>query len=128
MRLLLLSPLLLAACTSVPSPHSDVPPPLFATHITEEGSKRFVFEAAPLERLPTGLSVEGKPVRPRKSLLESREALQAEQLDQWLAQKKFCHQGFIVLTRTSWKIRGECNETASTADRQAFPNASGWEE
>ncbi|ALP42927.1 hypothetical protein E2P79_15830 [Aeromonas schubertii] len=127
LRLLLLFPLLLlAACSS--SQRGDAPPPLFATHINQEGSKRFVFEAAPLERLPVRLPADGKLERPRKSLLETREAIQEEQLSQWMTEKQFCHQGFIVLTRTSWKVRGECNEGASTADRQRFPNTPQWEE
>ncbi|WP_368163686.1 hypothetical protein [Aeromonas sp. R6-2] len=128
LRLLLLCPLLLTACSSPLSQRDDVPPPLFSTHINQEGSKRFVFEAAPLERLPVRLPADGKLERPRKSLLETREAIQEAQLSQWMTEKKYCHQGFIVLTRTSWKVRGECNESASTADRQAFPNTPGWAE
>ena len=66
--------------------------------------------------------------RRSKSLLERREALQDDQLTQMLATNKYCRSGYIVLSQTSWKIRGECNETASQADRDAFPNQASWQE
>ncbi|MDO2947480.1 hypothetical protein [Aeromonas simiae] len=131
--LLLLSPaLLLTACASLPGlpGGQSEPPALFTTHINEEGSKRFVFESAPLERRP-GLSRsddEGQLQRPRKSLLETREALQEDRIAGWLTDKQYCREGFIVLSRTSWKVRGECNETATDADRRAFPNRIGGNE
>ncbi|MGE6106462.1 hypothetical protein [Aeromonas sobria] len=110
------------------TPPSDQPAPLFSTHINEEGSKRFLFEAAPLETLPTRLQDEdGGKLQRQKSLLERRTALQDAQLQHTLEQRGYCHQGFIVLSQTSWRIRGECNETASDADRQAFPNRGDWQ-
>jgi hypothetical protein len=42
--------------------------------------------------------------------------------------RKYCREGYIVLSQTSWKIRGECNETATRADRDAFPNKASWQE
>ena len=94
------------------------------------GSKRFTFEAAPLDVLPTRLQEgdDNRLSRRDKSLLERREALQDEQLTQMLATRKYCRSGYIVLSQTSWKIRGECNESATQADRDAFPNQAGWQE
>lgn len=66
--------------------------------------------------------------RNSKSLLERREALQDEQLTETLAARNYCRTGYIVLSQTSWKIRGECNETATQADRDAFPNKASWQE
>lgn len=107
---------------------SDQPPPLFSTHINEEGSKRFLFEAAPLETLPTRLQDDdGSKLQRQQSLLERRTALQDAQLQQTLEERGYCHQGFIVLSQTSWRIRGECNETANEGDRQAFPNRVDWQ-
>ncbi|MNG16518.1 hypothetical protein D3C84_1004420 [compost metagenome] len=63
-----------------------------------------------------------------KALLERREALQDEQLTQTLAERKYCRSGYIVLSQTSWKVRGECNETATQADRSTFPNLASWQD
>ncbi|MFQ2195822.1 hypothetical protein [Aeromonas jandaei] len=120
--LLLLFPLL-SACSSLPGQKYDGPEPLFLTHINEEGSKRFTFEAAPNDTLPRGLSAAQS-----QRLLEQREALQENLLTETLATKQYCRQGYIVLSQTSWKVRGECNETATTADRSAFPNKASWQD
>ena len=127
--LLLIVPLL-SACSSLPGQKYDGPEPLFLTHINEEGSKRSTFEAAPLDALPGRLQEDddSRLTRRSKSLLERREALQDDQLTQMLATNKYCRSGYIVLSQTSWKIRGECNETASQADRDAFPNQASWQE
>ncbi|QXC37873.1 hypothetical protein V3429_16840 [Aeromonas jandaei] len=120
--LLLLFPLL-SACSSLPGQKYDGPEPLFLTHINEEGSKRFTFEAAPNDTLPRGLSAAQS-----QRLLELREALQENLLTQTLASKKYCREGYIVLSQTSWKVRGECNETATAADRSTFPNKASWQD
>ncbi|MGN5114244.1 hypothetical protein [Aeromonas jandaei] len=120
--LLLLFPLL-SACSNLPGQKYDGPEPLFLTHINEEGSKRFTFEAAPNDTLPRGLSAAQS-----QRLLEQREALQENLLTQTLASKKYCREGYIVLSQTSWKVRGECNETATAADRSAFPNRASWQD
>jgi hypothetical protein len=119
----------ITACSGLPGRKPDGPPPLFRTHINEEGSKRFTFEAAPLDTLPTRLQDDdGSRLSRSKSLLERREALQDAQLTQALAERKYCREGYIVLSQTSWKIRGECNETATRADRDAFPNKASWQD
>ncbi|MHC9243845.1 hypothetical protein [Aeromonas jandaei] len=120
--MLLLFPLL-SACSSLPGQKYDGPEPLFLTHINEEGSKRFTFEAAPNDTLPRGLSAAQS-----QRLLEQREALQENLLTQTLASKKYCREGYIVLSQTSWKVRGECNETATAADRSTFPNKASWQD
>ena len=120
--LLLLFPLL-SACSSLPGQKYDGPEPLFLTHINEEGSKRFTFEAAPNDTLPRALSAAQS-----QRLLEQREALQENLLTQTLASKKYCREGYIVLSQTSWKVRGECNETATAADRSTFPNKASWQD
>lgn len=127
---LLLSLPAITACSGLPGIAPDGPAPLFHTHINEEGSKRFTFEAAPLDALPGRLQEDddSRLTRRSKSLLERREALQDDQLTQMLATNKYCRSGYIVLSQTSWKIRGECNETASQADRDAFPNQASWQE
>lgn len=119
--LLMLLPAL-TACSGLPGSAPEGPTPLFLTHINEEGSKRFTFEAAPLDVLPSRLQEGGK------DLLERREALQDQQLTETLAARNYCRTGYIVLSQTSWKIRGECNETATQADRDAFPNKASWQE
>ncbi|MGY3903377.1 hypothetical protein ACW5XF_13000 [Aeromonas lusitana] len=126
--MLLLPPL--TACSGLPGSAPDGPAPLFRTHINEEGSKRFTFEAAPLDVLPSRLQGDddSRLSRNNRSLLERREALQDEQLTQTLAEQKYCRSGYIVLSQTSWKIRGECNETATQADRSAFPNRASWQD
>ena len=43
----------ISACSGLPGRQPDGPAPLFRTQINEEGSKRFTFEAAPLDTLPT---------------------------------------------------------------------------
>ncbi|MFC5706540.1 hypothetical protein [Aeromonas eucrenophila] len=121
--MLLLPPL--TACSNLAGSAPDGPAPLFRTHINEEGSKRFTFEAAPLEMLPSRLQDANDN---SKALLERREALQDEQLTQALASRKYCRSGYIVLSQTSWKVRGECNETATQADRSTFPNLASWQD
>ena len=82
-----------------------------------------------LDTLPTRLQDDdGSRLSRSKSLLERREALQDAQLTQALAERKYCREGYIVLSQTSWKIRGECNETATRADRDAFPNKASWQD
>ncbi|MGL5993880.1 hypothetical protein [Aeromonas sobria] len=120
--LLLLFPLL-NGCSSLPGQAYDGPEPLFLTHINEEGSKRFTFEAAPNDTLPRGLSA----VQSQR-LLEQREALQENLLTETLASKQYCREGYIVLSQSSWKVRGECNETAIDADRHTFPNKTSWQD
>lgn len=122
--LMLLLPAL-TACSGLSESVADGPAPLFLTHINEEGSKRFTFEAAPLDVLPSRLQDDANG---GKGLLERREALQDEQLTQTLASRKYCRTGYIVLSQTSWKVRGECNETATQADRDAFPNLASWQD
>lgn len=119
----------ISACSGLPGRQPDGPAPLFRTQINEEGSKRFTFEAAPFDTLPTRLEEnDGNRLSRSKSLLERREALQDAQLTQTLDERKYCHNGYIILSQTSWKIRGECNETASQADRDAFPNKASWQD
>lgn len=119
----------ITACSGMPGTTPDGPAPLFHTNINEEGSKRFTFEAAPLDVLPNRLQEDDSRLsRNSKSLLERREALQDEQLTETLAARNYCRTGYIVLSQTSWKIRGECNETATQADRDAFPNKASWQE
>lgn len=120
----------LTACSGMPGSIPDGPAPLFRTHINEEGSKRFTFEAAPLEVLPSKLQDDddSRLSGSNKSLLERRNALQDQQLTQTLAARKYCNSGYIVLSQTSWKIRGECNETATQADRLSFPNLASWQD
>ncbi|MFM5845082.1 hypothetical protein [Aeromonas sanarellii] len=119
----------ITACSGLPGTAQGGPAPLFHTHINEEGSKRFTFEAAPLDVLPSRLQEDDSRLsRNSKSLLERREALQDEQLTETLAARNYCRTGYIVLSQTSWKIRGECNETATQADRGAFPNKASWQE
>ena len=119
----------ITACSGLPGTAQGGRAPLFHTHINEEGSKRFTFEAAPLDVLPSRLQEDDSRLsRNSKSLLERRAALQDEQLTETLAARNYCRTGYIVLSQTSWKIRGECNETATQADRDAFPNKASWQE
>ena len=119
--LLLIFPLL-SACTSMPETRADQLAPRFLTHINGEGSKRFIFEAVPDEQAPRGLSA-----AQQERLQKQRESLQQALLTQMLASRQYCREGYLVLSQNSWKVRGECNETATEADRLAFPNSTFWQ-
>lgn len=118
--------LLLSACSSMPGPSSR-PAPRFMTHITDEGSKRFVFEALAMDQLPSA-GIRAPSSRRQAGRVDLNTSLDEEQVQGWLADKHYCQQGFIMLSRTPWKIRGECNETATAQDRQRFPNSPTWVE
>ncbi|MGL5289985.1 MAG: hypothetical protein ACRC9N_10995 [Aeromonas sp.] len=120
--LLLLCPLL-SACASLPNLQDNGPAPLFLTHINQEGSKRFTFEAAPSAPLMRGLSN-----IQHQRVLEQRHMLQQNQLTDTLARTGYCKEGYIVLSQTSWKVRGECNETSTDADRRKFANSPTWQD
>lgn len=119
--MLLLSPL--TACSGLPESASYEAVPLFQTHINEEGSKRFTFVAIAPGTLPRQLLDEGRP-----SPQQSRAHTGSEALGLALADHRYCHGGYIILSQSPWKIRGECNETATEADRTAFPNKASWQE
>lgn len=114
---------LLSACSGLSGPMHDEQEPLFQTHINEEGSKRFTFTASPNDTLPRGLSA-----NQQQRLQEQREARQDNLLTQTLATKQYCREGYMVLSQSSWKVRGECNETATRADRDRFPNQVAWQD
>ncbi|PJG58231.1 hypothetical protein [Aeromonas cavernicola] len=120
--LLLIVPMLVA-CSSLSGTSDDGPVPLFLTHINEEGSKRFTLEADPNDTLSRGLSA-----NQQQRLQEQREARQETLLTRTLAIKQYCREGYIVLSQSSWKVRGECNETATSADRDRFPNRAAWQD
>ena len=120
----------LTACSGLPGQHPMARPPV--PHPYQRRREQALhLRGRPLDVLPTRLREgdDNRLSRRDKSLLERREACrQDEQLTQMLATRKYCRSGYIVLSQTSWKIRGECNESASQADRDAFPNQAGWQE
>lgn len=116
---------------------------LFTTNITVRGLKLFFYR---LEvKLPGGSSAQsgGKPSSggPRgkgSPSMQGGDRTGAEQegdgdwvnlmLTNKLAESGYCRNGYIELERNpinngSIRIRGECEEVATPADRQAFPNS-----
>ncbi|EKE67766.1 hypothetical protein [Gallaecimonas xiamenensis] len=138
-----LTPLLLAGCCScgrqAPGDQpGDQPEPstYFATHISDDGSKRFVFS---LENRRSG--GRGQPGRggpggrqggpggqdtDRAPSSEQGSEQLDERLEDKLLESGFCRTGYMELSRSDSgrfaRIAGECNESASAEDRQAFPN------
>ncbi len=98
---------------------------LFRTKISENDIKLFVYQLnvdLPDSR-PSSYSPGGKACPPTHA--DERVDLLLTNI---LNENRFCRNGYIELDRYhlyngSIQIRGKCEESASTADRKAFPNS-----
>ncbi len=102
----------------------------FETEITEDGSKRFVYQVSP-DRAKGGRqarSQDGRPPSRDGQKPSNRGAKIAEKteamLQEKLAKTEFCQDGYMVLDsyfdRGRYTIRGECRDEASEGDRAKF--------
>jgi len=136
--------LLLAGCASH-NPEDDINT-FFATYISKDGSKRFVFNietmrgGGPGEHGMGGDGPSGGPPGgmgggrggPQHGSRQSShqqgpsEKVITDLLTQKLKTTGYCQQGYMTLDDTQAgrfrRITGECNETATAADRKKFPN------
>lgn len=99
----------------------------FATQITDSGLKLFELTyPAPERRISRRppANQQGRPPSPSSGI--SEKTLVAI-LETRLQQAKYCRQGYLLLGRhageTTQRIRGECKEKASDADREQFPGS-----
>lgn len=118
LTLLLIGAVSLNACQSQPSQDFK-----FGTRITDDGYKQFqlVYPRTTHElRLPGS----GQARHQDKRQLSQRQVLSA--LEQILQDKGYCRKGYMLLGRyageTINRVRGECREKASSADRDAHPD------
>ena len=133
--------LLVSGCTHN-RPPLDISNETFTTKITDNGIKLFVYQldvqmpdSRPVKsggRTPSGgPGGKGGPSMHGGSRGGGDQDDGDEEVNILLANKlkenRFCRNGYIELDRYhlyngSIKIRGECEEGATTADRKAFPN------
>lgn len=76
-----------------------------------------------VERQDLPLPSEGRAIS-----LKSFHVMSMEQLERTLEETKYCREGYFLLKtdlgRLNYRMRGECKESASEADRIAFPNTN----
>ncbi|BFM18566.1 lipoprotein [Maricurvus nonylphenolicus] len=128
-----------AGITACSGPGQKRPAPAlsqdFSTHITQDGSKMFVFTLS-MQRPERqgGKSGMRPPARGerkggggRKDRSDELEKMTTALLDQKLETSGYCREGYMVLERFAEqgksRIRGECKETATDADREHFSGA-----
>lgn len=134
---LIASGILLAAsltgCISNPLGNAKVD---FKTRITSTNLKQFELR---VHRPDNGLSQTQEALQ--KSRRQSRQPARSgrdirrtdyletqmlARLDELIAQNQFCRDGYWVITTETYGdepyVRGECNDTATQADRQHFPD------
>ncbi len=102
----------------------------FETEISQDGSKRFVYQVSP-DRAKGGRpphNRDGKPPSREGQKSSNRATKVAEKtealLQEKLAKTEFCQDGYRVLDsffeRGRYTIRGECRDEASEEDRAKF--------
>ncbi|NIB40005.1 hypothetical protein HBA55_10430 [Pseudomaricurvus alkylphenolicus] len=129
---LLAAGLMLSACSSNDTKLHKSLRETFDTEITANGSKMFTFELT--TKRPSGpretprVKTERNGDKPRSSGL-SKKKLKSHlhnRLDQKLVENGYCREGYLVLdsfvARGHASLRGECRETATSGDREKFPN------
>ncbi len=123
------SVLILSGCSSQDKKRPSLTE-TFETQITEDGSKRFVYQVSP-DRSKGGRpprNQDGKPPSRDGQKSSNRAAKVAEKteamLQEKLAKTEFCQDGYMVLDsffdRGRYTIRGECRDEASDGDRAKF--------
>ena len=125
--------LLLSGCVSGP-PEPPVHTDVFATQIKDNDAKIFGFSmlTGPAhDEAPDGGQ---RPLRADKSKsprggadnYEQKMTLLHNRVEQKLAETGYCRQGYIEIdtyeTDQRIHLMGECNESATTADKNQFPN------
>ena len=134
---------LLTACTSIPTPINEH----FSSHIFANDNKQFTYslqyprqsdksekENGLKQKRPPPGRAEGNDRRkqkPQKKANKKQEQAMKTQasamLDQYFRASGYCREGYWLLDQTiehqRINLRGECNELATEADRQKFPNA-----
>lgn len=116
-RLLLFSPLLLAACAGT----GPLPATYFNTYIAPDNSKRFVIAQANSGPAPS-MRADNEQRQRRQDDEGDKPLTQA--LDALLKKNGYCRTGYMIISR-DWvegkpQLSGECNESATAADRQHF--------
>ncbi|WP_075187675.1 hypothetical protein [Teredinibacter haidensis] len=126
--------LLICGCSSTKIPKKlDAE---FKTRITSSGLKHFQMQLVPLqpEEPPSppimrkqNPSIEGNPRASRPdSAAKKNEQILLAQAEVQISNSGFCREGFWLLDKNLYSrnpfIRGECNDTASSTDRQQFPD------
>ena len=110
----------LAACA-----HKGPPPGTLQlkTRITDDGLKLFEL-VFPMPNRPLEMPSGGGERRKPRPDLSGKQMLAL--LDEVVTQSQFCRQGYVLLGRyageTTARLRGECNDRATTADRDRFPD------
>lgn len=130
--------ILLTACATGPSRSKSITNESFLTDIKENNAKLFVyianFKSRPItiNRQAQGTRATGSAQQPSMSNLRSEQALEQEEqaieaLEYKLQTSGYCRQGYFILGNYnqfgSVEIRGECQESATEADKQLFGNA-----
>ncbi|MAZ86859.1 MAG: hypothetical protein CL693_04400 [Cellvibrionaceae bacterium] len=124
------SALILGGCSSQDKRKRPSLTETFETEITQDGSKRFVYQVSP-DRSKGGRpprNRDGKPPSKGGQMPSDRSAKIAERtetmLQEKLAKTEFCQEGHMVLDsffdRGGYTIRGECRDEASEGDRAKF--------
>lgn len=120
----------LAACSHTPSPN-DIPPDAdFSTKILSDDTKLFTYSQRFMRGGPgmpgdTDVTIDNpKMMRERDSMRASITKVSRKGLEAMLAQNHYCRDGYMVLEQYeqhgSYIIRGECRESATSADREKF--------
>ena len=122
-----ISLLVLSACSASPTPtkqgHATHSPYLFRTLISKTGIKRFelILTPRPLQ-VSSSYYSHNQNRKPRG--VKEKKLIRV--LNNKLKQNKFCRSGYLLLGRYAGKktnrLRGECKEKASEADKQNFKN------
>ncbi len=123
--------LLLSGCVSGP-PEPPVHTDVFATQIKDNDAKIFGFSmlTGPARDQVSGTGQGPSPQGKRSPGRADNHAQKMTQLrsrvEQKLADTGYCRQGYIEIdtyeTNKRIHLMGECNESATTADRKQFPN------
>ena len=117
--------ILVSSCSS----HPEIPetPGLFTAQISDNGSKFFSYR---LDRKIAGQARPAGKVGGRGGSKGYRESVSRSSsvsddlldrgLASFIAQNAYCRTGYVILERSASSLRGECNETATDADRERF--------
>ena len=103
----------------------------FKTRITSSGLKHFQLSLAPRRAMmqpdmPNTLPDRDRQQRPRRRGGKAQEKQLIAILESKLLENQFCREGHWILDKSfipaNTFIRGECNESATEADRSNFPD------
>ena len=110
----------LGACSHTPDAGDVLPGATFTTKILADGTKLFVY-AQRFARRDGDMEGDGGNRGNRSAQVAQ---ITQRGVQTMLAQNLYCRDGYVVLEqyeeRTSYVIRGECREAATSADREKF--------